>query len=92
MGYGPDAENTPPLQAKDFSILRTDNLSLGIITSSNLTRKMMPEPVKIFQRRLLVLSQRVLEDTERRWSVWSGLRTWPVQLNTNKDLIQLQVH
>ena len=34
----------------------------------------MPEQVKIIQRRLLVLNQRVLENAERKWSAWPGLR------------------
>ena len=33
----------------------------------------MPEQVKIIQRRLLVLNQRVLENAERRWSAYVGI-------------------
>jgi len=33
----------------------------------------MPEQVKIIQRRLLVLNQRVLENAERRWSSYVGI-------------------
>ena len=33
----------------------------------------MPEQVKIIQRRLLVLNQRVLENTEHRWSECVGI-------------------
>ncbi len=33
----------------------------------------MPEQVKIIQRRLLVLNQRVLEKAERKWSTYVGI-------------------
>ena len=33
----------------------------------------MPEQVKIIQRRLLVLNQRVLENAERKWSACTGI-------------------
>jgi hypothetical protein len=33
----------------------------------------MPEQVKIIQHRLLVLNQRVLENTKRRWSECIGI-------------------
>ena len=33
----------------------------------------MPEQVKIIQRRLLFLNQRVLENTEHRWSECTGI-------------------
>jgi len=33
----------------------------------------MPEQVKIIQRRLLFLNQRVLENTEHRWSEYTGI-------------------
>jgi len=33
----------------------------------------MPEQVKIIQRRLLVLNQRVLENAERKWSAYVGI-------------------
>ena len=33
----------------------------------------MPEQVKIIQRRLLVLNQRVLENAERKWSAFTGI-------------------
>ncbi len=33
----------------------------------------MPEQVKIIQRRLLVLNQRVLENAERKWSACIGI-------------------